>query len=488
MTARGLRVCLTGALLSCAVLGVEHLGAVSAGTTAAAVPTLITIRPTLGIRTTTTRVRRTTTTRPRVSTTATPRRTTTTRPLPSVLVPATVPTTMAGHVHEDEPRCLYRGDLLVSTVDLTAQLGALGLSTPTGEQIPHVDKGVLERMAATNIYPYAVSPGTDPMQLATTLGTQGIVAGPVTMVMPVGHWYFVGDNPPHDLPEPLPEVRGGLSANPAQLAMLDTGFTPAIGDPAWLTRRVKPASSLDADHYAGPSAGHGRFVASVIVQHAPDTLVTVGGITPISASSLRGDRTSTVPAGIDGVSDELQLWMAMERVLGSGKPFGALNLSVGAYSCPGTPSGLAIQAALIRWYRETGGKPVIAAAGNHHPGENGGFPPFIPGQLPGANGPAGVPAFDPALCKEPVVCTPGPLYGVQSVDAQGQQSDFSNDAACAANGEDVLGVRLPGGSASVWSGSSFAAAIVAAAVGAGAPVPCDGTAVESPSSMHRPSS
>lgn len=167
--------------------------------------------------------------------------------------------------------------------------------------------------------------------------------------------------------------------------------------------------------------------------------------------------------------------MAMQRLLGTGIAFDVLNLSVGAYGCPLSESALAFQAALISWYSTTAGHPVSAAVGNHEPGES--TPRFLPAQMPLTGGPGA--RLRSSRCCAPrrrPACHKGALYDVQSVDADGKQSAFSNSGHFSAIGENVVGVRLGAGTASIWSGSSFAAAVISAHLAGGQPL-SDGAVV-----------
>ncbi len=411
---------------------------------------------------------RTTTT---TSTTVVVRRTTTTT-APTTTTTTTTPpvretTTTVPPAEGEEPVCAYRNDLVIATQDLTARMGALGLAVPTGADVPNLDPTALRLMGRGHVYPYRITSGADPLAVAQALVSSGVIAAPVMVVLPAGHWTYAGGNPPVDLPDPAPVVPGA-PAKPVAIAEIDTGYSSAAGDPAWLSARVKAATALDGDKASAAMRGHGKFVASIITQERPNSTVTVGGITPVPAAKFTGDSGRPFPAGLSDVSDELQVWLTMRRVLGTGQHFTALNMSVGAYACPLSYAGLALQAALIDWYSTTNGRPISSAAGNHVAGEAGPFPAFVPAQLARTGGPGSTPAFEPVLCAAPVTCKPGRLYDVQSVDENGAQSAFSNAGHFSAPGEHLVGVRLDTGTATIWSGSSFAAAVVTAAIADGA--------------------
>jgi mucin-2 len=364
------------------------------------------------------------------------------------------------------PQCVYRKDLVVATADLSAQAGELGLAEPTADDVANLDDSALAAMHEAHLFPYVVADGTDPLRLAATLGEQGVVAAPVSLVIPAGNWSYSSANPPTDLGSPAPTVDGGLDS-PKQIAVIDTGFNAGAGDPDWMKLRIKPATGLDGDETSEAMRGHGKFVATVIAQQRPNSQITVAGVTPVALDEFVGDAKRPSPSVLTDGSDELQLWLAMRRLVGTTVAFDALNVSVGSYACPLATSGLVTQAAMIEWYSVSGGKPASAAVGNHLADEPGPYPPFLPAQMPRAFAKLTEPAFEPTLCAAPVTCTPGALYDVQSVDSAGSRSAFSNEGHFSAIGEGLVGVRKDDGTATGWSGSSFAAAVVAAAIADG---------------------
>ncbi len=394
---------------------------------------------------------------------------------PATEAPSTPSATVPRFDSGSEPLCAYRASLVVATSDLTARAADLALRPPSAADVSNLDDTALTAMHAAHLFPYVITDGTDPLQLVARLGAEGIVAAPVSLVLPAGEWGFSAANPPVDLSTPAPDVPGGLSS-PKQIAELDTGFSAAAGDPTWMRTRVKAASGLDEDATSPATNGHGKFVASLIAQERPDVQITVGAAAPVDLDAFVGDGKRPAPSVVTDASDELQLWLGMRRLLATSIQFDALALPIGAYACPLSTSGLVTQAALIDWYAATGGKPVAAAVGNHVPGEPGPYPAFLPAGMGRQFGTVFQPAFESSLCAAPVTCVPGRLYDVRSVDADGQPSAFSNDGHVAAPGEQLVGIRLGTAQATMWSGTSFATAIVAAAIADGSQ-PGDGSVI-----------
>ena len=371
-----------------------------------------------------------------------------------------------------DPACVYRRDLIVATTDLSASAAELGLRQPTSDDVANLDEPALAALHAQHLFPYALEGSDDPLALSAELGKRKIVAAPVLLVLPATQWGFAAANPPSDLGQPAPEVNGALN-KPKQVAVLDTGFNATAGDPAWMKARVRAASGFDADTTSPSVNGHGKFVASLIVQERPNSQITVGAVTPVALERFTGDGGKAVPSTITDGSDELQLWLGMQRLLGSGVSFDVLDLSVGSYTCPMSRAGLATQAALIDWYATTKGKPVATAAGNHGVVENPAaapapVAPFVPAAMPRVKNKELLPAFEQSLCAAPVVCKPGRLYDVQSIDSAGTLSLFANPGRISAPGERLIGVRLEDGTTSSWSGTSMSTALVTAALADGA--------------------
>jgi hypothetical protein len=322
---------------------------------------------------------------------------------------------------------------------------------------PDSDAGaMLSTMFAANaITAYRVTDGTDALEVASDVeidnsGVADLVAAPPLLLTLTGHWGLS----PADDPQPATGVGNAPSEslnNPATVAVVDTGYSDVGEGFDWLDVRVDPVDvSFDAEptQPALPVrvAGHGRFVSSVIVQEAPNVAVRVARLDAIDLAVVPINLAPPV-----FTTDELQLYIAVQRLLNLGLPYSALNLSLGAYACEnlGKPvidnSGLAIKAAIDLWTNsawEGSVPPIVAAAGNHVAGDTSPLPPFLPA------------AYDT-----------GPndsIYSVMSIDDAGNTSAFSNPADIGALGERLIGVGPDVPAWTYWSGSSFATALLTA--------------------------
>ena len=239
---------------------------------------------------------------------------------------------------------------------------------------------------------------------------------------------------PADLPRPAPPAAAPEAAGARRdvtVAILDTGLSPHpwYEDAEWYReQRGEVEEILDADLDFGldAQAGHGTFIAGVVLRHAP-------------SARLRARRV----IGGDGVGDELDVIRALEWLAGWGRA-DVVNISVGCHTYDDRPSPV-LAGAVAALGRRT---VVVACAGNT----------------------AGDRPFWPAAMK--------PVIGVAALDG-GDRAWFSNHGrwvdACA-EGVDVTStfIRFDGPRPSVggvdpdrfdgyatWSGTSFAAPVVA---------------------------
>lgn len=229
------------------------------------------------------------------------------------------------------------------------------------------------------------------------------------------------------LPEPAQGTKGGQPA----LSVLDTGWaqdTPAL-HPALMARLLADPNDvdlLDLNGHPGldTQAGHGTFICGLVNRLAPDLLIDIQLVlNPV------------------GFGDDAMVAVGLAESEAS-----VLNLSLGGYTADDRPPP-ALQAALHRLGRN---RVVVAAAGN-----NGSDRPFWP-----------------AACKN--------VVAVAALDTTGgtpRAAKFSNRGpwvdACAPGVDlhsayvqgvhDIAGVENFDGFA-CWSGTSFAAPLVAAAI------------------------
>lgn len=246
---------------------------------------------------------------------------------------------------------------------------------------------------------------------------------------------------PKGRPAPIPEMRPPRvednGARPVTVGILDTGIDPHpwFEDKSWYQEctddqheALNPAADLESE------SGHGTFIAGLIMQEAPNAF-------------LRFERVLS-PAG---VTDEVGLINGLDRierqVRAKGDYLDILNLSLGCYTFDDRPSPV-LSDAVTRLGRRT---LVVAAAGN--------FDSDRP--------------YWPAALKE--VCAVGAL--AHKASGKPERASFSNygwwvDAAAPGvkmesaflmdgreEGKDFHGYAR-------WSGTSFAAPVVAGRVAA----------------------
>jgi hypothetical protein len=378
-------------------------------------------------------------------------------------------------VAENVDGCLFRDDIVLvrggdtipgipgfdvaDRLDTAAEFAEFGLSSTE-------ISSVLELVGAGgSLTAFAVDDVDDPLQRANFLEeTTEFEASPVLLTTIGGHWKFAPGSTPTD-GAAGPEVEPPpVDVVAATVAVVDTGYSESAQTPSWLAARVTPLHDLvpsdrpwgDAEPTAGQQViggvrgvppeveGHGKFVASIIVQQDPTVAVVVAGISNLTDDNFEGELVTEMPQAANGVtSDELQLYAAIDRFVDSRGRYSALNLSLGTYQCPDLDdSGFAMREALRSWTQRYRRAPIVAAAGNH-----------VVGKIPPTN-------FIPAAWADG-----RRLYGIASVDAADQLSAFSNDATDAANGEDSIGMRGDDPrSWTMWSGTSFAAPVVSARI------------------------
>ncbi|REE95425.1 S8 family peptidase [Thermomonospora umbrina] len=290
----------------------------------------------------------------------------------------------------------------------------------------------------------------DVCELSSRLSGDGrhrrLAVSPNTLVYGQPMWW----SGPADRPRPTDPVPAPSAALPPRrdvtVAVLDTGLSPHpwYETADWYReQRDEAAEVLDADldFELDAQAGHGTFIAGVVLQHAP-------------SARIRARRV----LGGDGVGDELAVLRALSGLRRCG-PVDVLNLSLGCFTFDDRPSPVLARAiaALGR------GTVVVACAGNA----------------------AGDRPFWPAALK--------PVVAVAALDGE-DRAWFSNYGwwvdACAP-GVDVAschlrfdGRRPPANGVdpdafegyATWSGTSFAAPAVAGMI-AGAAASEDLTAV-----------
>lgn len=223
------------------------------------------------------------------------------------------------------------------------------------------------------------------------------------------------------VPEPEPEPAG--ARRDVTVAILDTGLSPHpwYEDEGWFREQSAEVAEVldsDLDHELDAQAGHGTFIAGVVLRHAP-------------SARLRARRV----IGGDGIGDEADVIRALAWLAAWGRA-DVVNISLGCHTFDDRPSPVLARAITALGRRTV----VVACAGNA-----------------AADRP-----FWPAALK--------PVIGVAALDGE-ERAWFSNygwwvDAAT--QGVDVTSsyVRFDGARTgfrgyATWSGTSFAAPAVA---------------------------
>ncbi|MFI6504371.1 S8 family peptidase [Nonomuraea typhae] len=257
-----------------------------------------------------------------------------------------------------------------------------------------------------------LTPGVDPCELALELRGKGHRASPNHVFS--GQPLFFGGPASRPFPaEPVP-FRPGRERSPVAVGLLDTGVAahPWWERSEWYGELGKEA----ADASEGGQAGHGTFIAGLLLRRAP-------GVTIRAARVLDGE----------GVGDEAGIVRALYRMRAAGREVHVLNLSFGGHTFDDQPPPMLADA--------LGAMPAavaVACAGNTAADR-----PFWPAALPSV---IGVGALDPGEERRAPFSAHGPW-----VDAW-------------ARGE-WLASSFPGfGGYATWSGTSFATALVAGAV------------------------
>jgi hypothetical protein len=242
-------------------------------------------------------------------------------------------------------------------------------------------------------------------------------------------------------PAPSAAGRPFVATNPGaggvRVAVLDTGVDARPRTDGWLDGLAHPDNidALDAisgDGTLDPGAGHGTFVAGIVQQVAPAAAVDVHRV---------------LDSG--GMGSDIRIARAMLEAAAAGADI--VNLSLGTYTMDDEPP-IAMQAALEVLAERHPEVLVVAAAGN-----DGSDRPCWPAAFPDVVGVAGL---SPALGRTDwsnrgdwITCsTVG--EGAVSTYVQGRRPDRNGEPP-AVFGSDAW---------ACWTGTSFAAPQVAAAV------------------------
>jgi subtilisin family serine protease len=191
----------------------------------------------------------------------------------------------------------------------------------------------------------------DVCELSAQLGGDGrhrrVAVAPNHLVYGQPMWW----TGPADLPRPAapltPPVANGARRD-VTVAVLDTGLSPHpwYESADWYTgQREEVTEVLDADldYELDAQAGHGTFIAGVLLQHAP-------------SARIRAKRV----IGGDGVGDDLSVLRALAWLAAWGQA-DVVNLSFGCHTYDDRPSPVIARAVAALGRRTV----VVACAGNH---------------------------------------------------------------------------------------------------------------------------
>ncbi|GAA5060173.1 subtilisin family serine protease [Thermocatellispora tengchongensis] len=303
--------------------------------------------------------------------------------------------------------------------------GAPALIRPRQLLIDHTAVSAVERWSQgvsehDGVCQVRLAPGVDPVALADDLRSQGLPASPNHVL--VGQPLFFGG--PATRPFPTGPVDPGPGGPPSlvSVAVLDTGIAPHPwwNDSPWYSERGAGSDELadsDGDLALDAQAGHGTFIAGLLLRRAPGVRLRIGRV-------LDGH----------GVGDEAGLLRALAGL--RERPPQVLNLSLGAHTADDQPPPL-----LARALEQLPGTVVVACAGN-----TGSSRPFWPAALPGV---VAVGALDAAGTGRAPFSAYGPWV---NACAPGEWLASTFLSACGFSGY------------ARWSGTSFAAALVSGAI------------------------
>jgi hypothetical protein len=249
------------------------------------------------------------------------------------------------------PALIRRDQILVAPQDATAAEALLRRWHDSRHDEPGVSRIRLRAAAKADV-----------CELAARLAGDGphrrLAAAPNHLVHGQPMWW----SGPFGAPRPVTPIPAPVAApvrREVTVAVLDTGMSPHpwYASAGWYAaQRAEVTEVLDADldYELDAQAGHGTFIAGVVLRHAPGARV----------------RAKRVIGG-DGVGDELDVLRALAWLARWGRA-DIVNLSFGCHTVDDRPSPLVARAIAALGRRTV----VVACAGNH-----GSDRPFWPAAL-----------------------------------------------------------------------------------------------------------
>lgn len=329
---------------------------------------------------------------------------------------------VAEHV-PGRPALLRRDEILVATPDMTA-----------AEDVLRRRLGSVTR--EPGVFRVRLRPGADVCELTSELrGTHGLTVAPNHLVHGQPMWWTGPAGRPRPAAPVAPPAAAEPNGHPVTVAVLDTGMSPhpwyASAD-WYAAQRAEVTEVLDADldYELDAQAGHGTFIAGVLLRRAPGLRI----------------RARRVIGG-DGVGDELGVLRALAWLASWGRA-DVVNLSLGCHTFDDRPSPV-VEGAIAALGSRTA---VVACAGNHASDR-----PFWPAALDGVVAVAAVARTEAGVERAwfsdfgPWVDACAPGVGVTSCFVR---FDGPRPRVRGIDPDDFTGYAT-------WSGTSFAAPAVA---------------------------
>lgn len=280
-----------------------------------------------------------------------------------------------------------------------------------------------------------------------TLREQGIRAA-LNPIVPLGH-VIKGEDFPAPTTVTAPPPAAGQTGGSVRVAIVDTGITPEVRADRWLGGIARTAQNVDfldvlpapGDHRLDWFSGHGTFVAGVVQQLAPGVETRVYRFTTSDGLGTEDDVAEAVlRAAEEAAADGVRL---------------IINLSVGVPAVAGW-APVSLENA-VRQLADDPNVLIVAAAGN-----NGTDEPMYPAAFEGVIGVGALTAgYEPA---------PFSSHGKDFVDCSavgvGVVSTFVAGLMPPEATPTVPDYTFPANAWAVWSGTSFSAPQVAAAIAA----------------------
>ncbi|MCO6008804.1 S8/S53 family peptidase [Actinoallomurus purpureus] len=239
------------------------------------------------------------------------------------------------------PALVRRDQILVADHDVPAVEDAVRRWYDARHDGPGVARVMLRAAARVDVCELSA-------QLAGGAPHRRLAVAPNHLVHGQPMWWSGPAGAPRAAPAFGPPAADAAAGRPVTVAVLDTGLSPHpwYSSAAWYAEQRDEVTEIldaDLDYALDAQAGHGTFVAGVLLRHAP-------------SARIRAKRV----IGGDGVGDELGVLHALAWLAAWGRA-DIVNLSFGCHTYDDRPSPL-VARAIAALARRT---VVVACAGNH---------------------------------------------------------------------------------------------------------------------------